>query len=320
MPRNSATSRRRVRAANQGQSNGQHQEVETAWDRAWTDFLGDGKGATTQGNYKSYARKIDAYRSEHQITHPDQWTDGVEADFLTQFANDSTRWTYEHALRAFSNWCVRWGRQQPMIRRKRIKLDDLDEPISHLTFAQMSQLRAAAKYQRDKVLLGFFFETGARASEARRARLLQFNRVDRTFMIDQSKQGTRREMPLSEPFWRELIRYVDKGRPPTKQPWLFLTLTQSPDESGEYDYGQLSRSALTAIFRRLRLQLDIPAGQASPQLLRRGRATELIRATRDTHHLMRVLGWSNARSMKRYLAYSLEQDKELLEQVERERG
>jgi len=291
----------------------------TAWDDAWQAFLRDGKSAITRENYRVYARKLDPFRAAHGITHPDQFTDQLEGEFLEQFSNQTTRWTYQKALRAFFNWCLKNGRRRLVSQAHRVKLTELDQPLAHSTFDQMAQLRAAAKTPRDKMLLGFVFETGARASEVRRAKVVNFNRADHTFLIEQSKQGRRREMPLSEPLWRELARYVDRVRPATKQPWLFLTLSRSRDENGDYDYRQLSRSALTAIFRRLRLELGLPAGEAGPQLLRRGRATELAHATRDTHHLMRLLGWSDTRSMRRYLAYSVEQDKALLERVERER-
>jgi hypothetical protein len=51
----------------------------TAWDEAWDAFLLDGKSGITQANYRSYAKKIDAFRAVHGVRSPDDFTDALAA-------------------------------------------------------------------------------------------------------------------------------------------------------------------------------------------------------------------------------------------------
>jgi integrase len=283
------------------------------WAEAWEAFLRDGKSAITRQNYRSYAKRIDAFRAEHGVHQPDDFSDALEGKFLEQFPVPTTKWTYQKALRAFFNWGMRNKWRHYPARAKRVTLTELDEPLDLVDHMVLDKLVAQAT-PRDRALLIFTYYTAARASEVRHARLDYWHRTEHVMVIEQTKTGKRREMPVPETAAREINRYIDHGRPATRQPWLFLTSSRR-----DGDYQQLSRSAMSSIFRRLRLALGIPAGQASAQLLRRGRATELAAKTRDTHHLMRLGGWSDPRSLRRYLVHTIEQDKQLIEQIERER-
>jgi hypothetical protein len=64
--------------------------------------------------------------------------------------------------------------------------------------------------------------------------------------------------------------------------------------------------------------LDIETGKLSPQLLRRGRATELAGKYPDTVWLMHILGWKDVRSIRRYLVQSLEKDRQMIEELDRD--
>jgi integrase len=283
------------------------------WAQAWDAFLRDGKSAATRESYRSLAVKIDRFRAEKGIGHPDEFTDEREGEFLEQFEVTTTRWTYQKVLRAFFRWGERNGWRHGLPTAKRITLTELDEPLD---FVGKDELEAALKVAspRDRALLIFTFYTGARASEVRNAKLADWHRRDHTMLLEQTKTGRRREIPLPESAAREINRYIDRVRPATRQPWMFVTRRKDGD-----DYTQLTRSGMASVYRRLRQELDIATGQFSAQLLRRGRATEWAKATRDTHHLMRLGGWRDPRSLRRYLYQSLEQDKALIEQIERQR-
>jgi integrase len=283
------------------------------WEQAWDAFLRDGKSAATRESYRSLAAKIDRFRREKGIAHPDEFTDECEGEFLEQFEVTTTRWTYQKVLRAFFRWGERNGWRHGLPKAKRITITELDEPLDSVS---RDQLEAAIKVAspRDRALLIFTFYTAARASEVRNAKLADWHRSDHTMLIEQTKTGRRREIPLPEKAAREINRYIDRVRPATRQPWLFVTRRKDGD-----DYGQLSRSALASVFRRLRQEMSAESGDFSAQLLRRGRATEWAAATRDTHHLMRLGGWRDPRSLRRYLVQSLEQDKRLIDEIERKR-
>ena len=270
------------------------------WDEAWAAFLRDGKGVTTRKNYRSYAKAIDEFRREHGITHPDEFTDALEGEFLERWGGSGTRWTYQKALRAFFNWGIRNGWRHNAALAKRIVRTELDEPIKIADHALLTRAMGQAS-PRDRALLAFIYYTGARAGEARNARIDYWHRSEHTMILEMPKTQHRREIPVPENGAREINRYIDRVRPATRQPWLFLTTTRR-----DGDYRQLSESALASALRRLRDELDLPTGDFSAQLLRRGRATEWAKATRDTHHLMRLGGWRDPRSLRRYLYQSLD--------------
>jgi hypothetical protein len=120
-------------------------------------------------------------------------------------------------------------------------------------------------------------------------------------------------MPLPDKIAREINHYIERIRPTdTRQPWLFLTKTRHKG-----DYGQLSESALQSMFRRMRLNLGLPPRSTSAQLLRRGWATTVVKETRDTNRLMHLGGWRNAKSLRRYLTYTVKEDRDLMERIER---
>jgi integrase len=305
------------------------------WQEAWDAFLKEAKkSAITRSNYRSYAKKIDLFRAQRNITRPDDFTEALEGEFLEQFEVKTTRWTYQKALKAFFNWGLKHDWRHRPSRTERIEIKLLDEPLDHVGHPMLAMLKAEAS-PRDRAVLTFTFQMGARASEVRNAKLADYHRSEHTMAIDQPKQGTRRTMYLDDATWRELNHYIDKirpqqaekltpngkrkegARPETVQPWLFLTTKRDRGEFG--DFRQLTASGLASIFRRLRLEQGIESGKLSAQLLRRGRATELANKTQDTVWLMRVMGWADARSLRRYLVQSLEQDRKIIEQIERER-
>ncbi len=285
----------------------------TPWDEAWDSFLRDGKGAATRESYRWLAVKIDRFRAEKGIEHPDGFTDALLGEFLDQFEVTTTRWSYDKVLRAFFRWGGRNGWRHDAPKSKRVQVTELDEPLE---FVDRLRLDAALKVAspRNRALLVACFYAAARAGEVRHLRVTDWHRSEHTLLLEQTKTHRRREIPIPEGPAREINRYIDKVRPVTRQPWLFVTLRRDGD-----DYRQLSASAMQSVFRRLRQELELPSGQFSAQLLRRGRATELAAATRDTHHLMRLGGWRDPRSLRRYLAQSLEQDKALIEQIEEDR-
>jgi len=285
----------------------------TPWDEAWAAFLRDGKSVSTRETYRSCGVKIDRFRAERGIERPDDFTDALLGEFLEQFAVVTTKWTYDKVLRAFFRWGLRNDWRHQSLKSKRVTVTELDEPLDSV---DRERLEAAIRLAspRDRALLTVTFYTAARASEVRNAKLADWHRSEHTMLLEQTKTGRRREIPLPENAAREINRYIDRVRPVTRQPWLFVTRRKDGD-----DYGQLTKSGMASVFRRLREEMGVPTGQFSAQLLRRGRATELAAATRDTHHLMRLGGWRDPRSLRRYLAQSLEQDKALIEQIERDR-
>jgi integrase len=300
----------------------------TPWDKAWATFLLDGKGAVTRENYRIYAKKIDQFRLEEHIFNPDDFTDELEEHFLRQFAAKTTAWTYQKVLRAFFAWCEKRGLRDHKYLAKRIQIEEIDEPLTLIDYTQLNHLLDKAK-GRDKALLLFTFDTMARASEVRYAKIENYHRDTREFVIDQRKVGTYRRVHLTQTLVRELNRYIKEDRPPqvnrvqeeqrgrvTAQPWLFLTTRLEQDA---LDYKQLSKAGLASIFRRLRFEMGWTNGTLSPQLLRRGRATQIAIETKDRYQLMKLGGWKSITSTRRYYRSTTEQDIALLDKIERER-
>jgi len=286
------------------------------WQEAWDKHQRTIPTEATRINYRALASHLTPFRAEHSIDRPEQFTDTLELDFLDTVKHlaKATQWTYQKNLRAFFNWCRKNGYRPDSLSNKVITIQEIDEPLAHIDRSQLDYLLSSIRpNDRNRALLLTMFWTGIRAKELRYLRLDGWHRFDHTIVITQTKVGTFRQMPLPDKIAREINHYIERIRPTdTRQPWLFLTKTRHKG-----DYGQLSESALQSMFRRMRLNLGLPPRSTSAQLLRRGWATTVVKETRDTNRLMHLGGWRNAKSLRRYLTYTVKEDRDLMERIER---
>ena len=282
----------------------------TPWDEAWALFLRDpSKGTTTRRNYVTYAKKIDAFRAKNGISHPDQFTDEMELDFLDSIPGaKSTRWTYQKTLRAFFNWCRPRGRRGVVALNARISTPSTELPITDLDWSKFQQAMAAAS-PRDRMMIELGAVTGMRSSELRNLKVEQWQQSTHSIVWPEKKTDDWRVITVPEEVAKHMSRYLRETRPQTSAPWFFVTQRRGPD--GEY--GQLTRSAINSLFRRLRDDLGWEVRTLSPQILRRTFANTMLSETGDIFKVMSIGGWKDQRSLQRYLARHVETDKAVME-------
>lgn len=282
----------------------------TTWDEAWDQFLRQANHKlVTRRNYQIYAKRWDVFRAQHQIVHPDQWTDKLELDFLDTIAGaESTRWTYHRTLRAFLNFCIERGFRQTPSKNKVSEVPATQLPINDLNWQQLQDaLRLASP--RDRMIIELGVITGMRAAELRNFKLDYWHRIDREIFWPETKTDDYRVISIPQEVNRHMIEYVRTVRPKTSEPWFFVT--QRRGRTG--DYGQMTKSCINSAFGRLRDELGWKPRTFTPQTLRRTFANVMLEETGDVSKVMRIGGWKDQRSLHRYLAKHAERDPQVME-------
>lgn len=282
----------------------------TPWDEAWALFLRDpGKGTTTRRNYVVFAKKIDAFREAHGVTHPNQFTDELELDFLDSIdGRESTRWTYQKTLRAFFNFCRPRGYRGIPSLNKRIPQHDTDLPVTDLDWTQFHEVMKSAG-PRNQILIELGTVTGMRSSELRNLKVEQWQQSTHSIVWPEPETHDWRVISVPDEVARHINHYLREIRPKTSAPWFFVTERRGPDG----DYRQLTRSAINSAFRRLRDDLNWDPRTLSPQVLRRTFANTMLSETGDLFKVMAIGGWKDQRSLRRYIARHVETDRAVME-------
>lgn len=223
--------------------------------------------------------------------------------------------TYYSRLHAFFNWAQGEGYipQSPMSRVKPpVNRPDQIQPFSEAPLELLLKAARRSDYpKRDEALLLFLLDTLCRASEVCSIRMEDVDLAGRQAFI-LGKGNKRRTVFWSPATGKALWRYLrDRERGPGEP--LFVS------EKG----GELTRSGLRQLMERLGNAAKIQGVRCSPHTLRHTGAILLIRSGASAFALQAMLGHTDLKMTRRYVALA---DADVAEQhrqhspVERLRG
>jgi integrase/recombinase XerD len=141
---------------------------------------------------------------------------------------------------------------------------------------------------------------GLRAGEIIALRLEDFDWRRDVLHVRHSKTGISSELPLLRSPGEAVLRYLEKGRPPTALREVFLRVY------APYRPFKNSTSLYSVVQKRLALAGVVPSGKRGPHAFRHARAVSLLRATVPLKTIGDVLGHRSSRSTGVYLKFATE--------------
>jgi site-specific recombinase XerD len=153
---------------------------------------------------------------------------------------------------------------------------------------------------RDYAILLLLARYGLRAAEIVRLRLDDIDLRRDVLRVRHTKTATRSELPLLAEPGEALLRYVEKGRPPSTHREIFIRILppHRPFKDG---------SILYCITRaRLRAAGVHPQGRKGPHAFRHARAVSLLRSGVPLKVIGDVLGHTTAQATAEYLKLATE--------------
>jgi site-specific recombinase XerD len=153
---------------------------------------------------------------------------------------------------------------------------------------------------RDYAILLLLARYGLRAAEIVRLRLEDIDWRRDVLQVRHTKTGTRSELPLLAEPGDALLRYLEKGRPPSTHREIFLRILppHRPFKGG---------SILSCITKaRLRAAGVHPQGRTGPHAFRHARAVSLLRSGIPLKVIGDILGHTTAQATAEYLKLATE--------------
>lgn len=222
----------------------------------------------------------------------------LESDLVDAGMNPVTVGTIHRRVRTFAAWCEKhWGVAGD-VRDVEAPIEPKHDPQTY-TDAELDRIFAAARNNRDRLILRVLLRTGVRAAELCGLDCDDVvNAPDGYWLrIRQGKGRKDRVVPIDTPGYRLstlLEHYVLKERPPSTSPALFLT--ELRDRGGTYD--RLGVRGLQSLMRRLS---DTTGLNVHAHAFRHTFATKAIAAGVNPLHLQRVLGHTTLRMVTHYV-------------------
>ncbi len=153
---------------------------------------------------------------------------------------------------------------------------------------------------RDYTILTLLATYGLRAAEIVSLSLDDIGRRTDAIRVHHSKTGTYSELPLLREPGEAVLRYLEKGRPPSMHREVFLR-TQAPHRPFK------NGSTLNCITRaRLQAAGITPRGRKGPHAFRHARAVSLLRSGIPLKTIGDVLGHTSAAATAEYLKLATE--------------
>lgn len=148
---------------------------------------------------------------------------------------------------------------------------------------------------RDYAILLLLATYGLRAGETVRLRLEDIDWRRDALRVRHSKTGTHSELPLLREPGEAVLRYLEKGRPPSAHREVFLRVL-APHRP--FKYGSTLNCVTSA---RLRAAGITPQGRKGPHAFRHARAVSLLRSGAPLKVIGDVLGHRSAAATAEYL-------------------
>lgn len=246
--------------------------------------------------YRDYIGRLVIWLMAHQVTTPA----GITLDLLRTYIVDvqgrglapKTVHHYATATKIFCKWLAAEGlvTSDPAARLPRPKVPKKVLPA--LSKADVGKLLAACECERDKALLLFMLDTGARCGETVAVNIGDVDARTGAVTIVQGKGQKGRTVYLGANSRRALLRYLlVREHTGADAP---LWTSQRPGYAGE----RLTTWGVTLILRRMGERAGV---HAHPHMLRRTFAIASLRAGMDVARVAALLGHSDLATVRRYL-------------------
>ena len=204
---------------------------------------------------------------------------------------------YIRAVRGFLNWCEQEGEGKiqrpalPTLPRRVLDVLDHDE---------IDRLEAAAKTERDRLVIRILCDCGLRAEELCSLQLGSVHRRDRQAHLSVRGKGERdRLVPLPPSLLRRIEGYIRNGRPhDTRTAQLFVGLRRG--RSGDYE--PLTTSGVLQVVARAADQAGIKK-RVYTHLLRHSFITNALRAGMSPILVAKIAGHSSLRMIERVYSH-----------------
>lgn len=237
-------------------------------------------------------RKMDAF-SVYLLENP-----GRSGKMLAKASVHS----YTRGVRGFLQWCADEGEgtaaKPPLPRLPRRMLDVLDRD-------EIDTLEAAAKAERDRLMLRILGDCGLRSYELASLRPEQIIRHDRRANIHVHGKGERdRFVPLPPSLLRRLERYLRVGRPKdARSEEIFVGLQRG--RSGDYE--PLTASGVLQLVKRAAYQAGFEK-RVYTHLMRHSFITNCLRDGMSPILVAKIAGHSSLRMIERVYSHLTNQD------------
>lgn len=170
---------------------------------------------------------------------------------------------------------------------------------------EIDRLEAAAKSERDRLIIRILCDCGLRAEELCSLRPESVLRRDRQAHLAVKGKGERdRLVPLPPPLLRRVENYIRGGRPhDTRAPQLFVGLRRG--RSGDYE--SLTPSGILQLVARATDQAGIKK-RVYTHLLRHSFITNALRAGMSSVLVSKIAGHSSLRMIERVYSHLTDDD------------
>lgn len=275
-------------------------DQETPLERAAHAFLLDrevmGCTASTLAYYRDYIGRLIAWLSAHGVTA----ATGITLDLLRAYIADAQgrglapKTVHHHAsvARTFCKWLTAEGLTPTDVAERLPRPKVPKKVLPALTKDDAKKLLDVCDCDRDKALLLFMLDTGARRAETVAVNVGDVDTRTGAVTIAQGKGQKGRVVYLGVQSRRALTRYLlDRNDGPDAPLWT----SQKHGCDGE----RLTSWGVTLILKRLGERAGV---HVHPHMLRRTFAIWSLRAGMDVARLAALLGHSDLATVRKYLA------------------
>lgn len=148
---------------------------------------------------------------------------------------------------------------------------------------------------RAKAILLLLAIYGLRSSEVTHLRLSDFDWRNETFTVRRAKRGGVQQYPIQYEVGDAIIRYLQKGRPPSGSRHVFL--------SAYRPHGPIGLAPMWQLVRKRMVAAGLVAGYRGPHSLRHACATRLLRRGASLQEIADFLGHHNLKSVGIYAKF-----------------
>jgi integrase/recombinase XerD len=157
--------------------------------------------------------------------------------------------------------------------------------------------------RRAKAILSLFAFYGLRSSEAIGLHLSDFDWQNDTFSVRRAKHGRIQQFPLQRDVGKAIREYIDKARPQSSSPNLFVTLHQP--------YRPLTKTSAFEIVSDRMKRLGVKSKHRGPHAIRHACATHLLQSGAGLREIADFLGHRDCQSVGIYAKFNIRSMREV---------
>lgn len=259
--------------------------------RFHNELLIAGYSQRTLTMYEAYVREFLAFLGTTGRSPEEASRDDVVA-FLgqkksSQNVSNATLSLVHAALRYFFHeFLKRKILEDVKIAKKGKKLPEV------LSIAEVRDLLAGVRGQRNRLILEFLYSTGARVSECVKLRVSDINLKEHVGRVVGGKGNKDRTIVLSQAWCRSIKKYLERRR--VKAEWVFTKKNGAP----------LSPRTIQRLIKKTGERVGI-SKEITPHKLRHAFATHLLEGGENIRKIQELLGHSNLSTTQIYTRVSM---------------